>query len=164
MFSTLLSCSLRRMCWFCWSGCAVANVGAFREASFSPRLWFNTSSDGLNLCLLYCEEILEFTCTFVQTPSTLSYSFNKPYHGIHTPATVFSLLWSCVFVTVKNVGVKVAFLFSLFITAQIYGDRCLIFTRSVSSGGSRFILMPLSVCARMCTCVWVRECACPRYW
>lgn len=35
MFSAILSCSVRRMCWFCWSGCAVANVGAFRGVALA---------------------------------------------------------------------------------------------------------------------------------
>lgn len=43
--------------------------------------------------------------------------------------------------------------FETAIPAQIYGlsDPCLKFTRLVSSGGSRVILVPLSVCA--CVCV-----------
>lgn len=93
MFATILSCSVRRMCWFCWSGCAVANVGAFREASFSPRLRFNTSSDRLNLCLLYCEEILEFTCTFVQTLCHIV-SINLPWYP-HPGGGVFFAVVVC---------------------------------------------------------------------
>lgn len=50
-------------------------------------------------------------------------------------------------------------LFQTAITAQIYGlnDRCLKFTRLVSSGGSRFILVPLNVCACVCPCCWKCE-------
>lgn len=144
-------------------GSVGANVGAFREASFSPWLWFNTSSDRLNLCLLYCEEILEFTCTFVQAPSTLSYSFNKPYHGIHTPAVVFSLLWSCVFVTVKNVGVKVPVL-TLHHSTDLWWS---VFDIHTLGELWRFKVHPnatehVYVCVHVYACV--SECVCPRYW
>lgn len=63
---------------------------------------------------------------------------------------MFSLPWSCCFCQKSQESCL-----NNFIAAQIYGfiDQCLKFTRSVSSGGSKFISMPLGVCGDLCVLV-----------